>query len=126
MKALSLKQPWANWIVQGRKTIETRTWSTPYRGPLLICSSKSVDLAALYRMGGCPDPKGVALATCRLVNVRPMEAKDEGAAMCACEIGRFAWDLIDIRPIEKPFPVRGQLGIFEVNHLAIEAPCSRP
>lgn len=39
MKALSVKQPYADLIACGRKTIETRTWKTNYRGPLLICSS---------------------------------------------------------------------------------------
>lgn len=36
MKVLSIQQPWASLIVQGHKKIETRTWATKYRGPLLI------------------------------------------------------------------------------------------
>jgi hypothetical protein len=40
MKALSVKQPWAELIASGIKTIETRIWHTHFRGPLLICSSK--------------------------------------------------------------------------------------
>jgi len=36
MKALTLHQPWASLIALGVKTIETRSWSTPYRGRLLI------------------------------------------------------------------------------------------
>ena len=40
MKALSVKQPWANMIASGEKTIETRTWMTSYRGQVLIVSSK--------------------------------------------------------------------------------------
>jgi len=39
MKALSVKQPWANKIASGEKTIEVRTWYTHYRGPLLIVLS---------------------------------------------------------------------------------------
>ena len=39
MKALSLRQPWASLIADGRKTIETRTWRTHYRGPLAIHAS---------------------------------------------------------------------------------------
>ena len=34
MKALSIRQPWAELILQGRKTIELRTWKTSYRGLL--------------------------------------------------------------------------------------------
>ncbi len=40
MKALSLLQPWATLVVIGVKQIETRSWSTAYRGPLLIHASK--------------------------------------------------------------------------------------
>jgi activating signal cointegrator 1 len=36
MKALSLWQPWASLVALGVKTIETRSWSTSYRGPLAI------------------------------------------------------------------------------------------
>lgn len=31
-KAISLKQPWANWVAEGKKMIETRKWTTRYRG----------------------------------------------------------------------------------------------
>jgi hypothetical protein len=34
--ALSLHQPWASAVALGVKTVETRSWSTNYRGPLLI------------------------------------------------------------------------------------------
>ena len=40
MKALSLHQPWAHFIAEGVKTIETRTWGTRYRGLLVICATK--------------------------------------------------------------------------------------
>lgn len=36
MKAISLWQPWASLVALGVKTIETRSWSTKYRGPLTI------------------------------------------------------------------------------------------
>lgn len=40
MKALSLWQPWASLIVIGAKRFETRSWSTAYRGQLLIHAAK--------------------------------------------------------------------------------------
>src|SRR3972149_12240119 len=40
MKAISLWQPWASLIAVGAKKYETRSWDTPYRGPLVICASK--------------------------------------------------------------------------------------
>lgn len=36
MKALTVRQPWASLIALGVKTVETRSWSTKYRGPLAI------------------------------------------------------------------------------------------
>lgn len=38
--ALSLWQPWASLVALGAKTIETRSWSTKYRGPLLIHAAR--------------------------------------------------------------------------------------
>jgi hypothetical protein len=39
-KALAVKQPWASLIASEHRTIEVRTWSTKYRGPLIIIASK--------------------------------------------------------------------------------------
>jgi hypothetical protein len=36
MKALTLWQPWASLVAFGEKEVETRCWTTKYRGPLAI------------------------------------------------------------------------------------------
>jgi activating signal cointegrator 1 len=41
MKAITLHQPWATLMAMGVKTIETRSWSTRYRGPLAIHAAKT-------------------------------------------------------------------------------------
>ena len=41
MKAISLWQPWASLMAIGEKVVETRSWPTLHRGPLVICSTKS-------------------------------------------------------------------------------------
>ena len=41
--ALSLKQPWATLLAQGRKTIEIRRWPTLKRGPILIHAAQIAD-----------------------------------------------------------------------------------
>jgi len=104
LKALSLKQPWANMIASGEKTIETRRWPTAYRGPLLIVSSKTPDIT----------PAGCAVALATLVDCRPMTRADEIAARCSLYPGAYSWVLQDVRRL-KPFPVRGQLGIYDVS-----------
>jgi hypothetical protein len=103
LKALSVKQPWANMIASGEKTIETRRWPTDYRGLLLIVSSKTPDIP----------PAGCAVALATLVECRPMTRSDESAARCGLYSGAFAWVLRDIRRL-KAFPVRGRLGIYDV------------
>jgi len=109
MRALSLTQPWANMVAQGAKPIETRSWSTPYRGWLLVCATRQA-------IPGCPGPYGVALAVAALTDCRPMTKADETQARCAVSPGRWAWLLDGIERLgpDQQFPVRGQLGIFAV------------
>jgi len=40
MKAITIAQPYATLIALGQKKIETRSWSTSYRGPLAIHAAK--------------------------------------------------------------------------------------
>jgi activating signal cointegrator 1 len=42
MKALTLTQPWATLVAIGAKRIETRSWETLYRGPLVIHAAKGL------------------------------------------------------------------------------------
>lgn len=42
MKAITILQQWASLIACGAKRIETRNWSTKYRGPLAIHAGRTV------------------------------------------------------------------------------------
>ncbi len=103
MIALSVRQPWANDIADGSKTIETRRWKTEYRGILLIVSSREPPIP----------PAGAAVAVAKLVDCRPMRPADRSTSNSQYEAGLFAWVLQDVRRV-RPFPVRGRLGLFEV------------
>lgn len=87
MKALTLKQPWATLVAIGAKRIETRSWSTNYRGPIAITASKhwsrkeqiislsSPFIERLSEANYLPDiPLGSIVATCNIVDCLPMEA----------------------------------------------------
>ena len=41
MKALSIRQPWADAIIWHGKDVENRTWQTRFRGPILIHAAKA-------------------------------------------------------------------------------------
>lgn len=43
VKALTLHQPWASLVAMGVKTVETRSWSTKYRGRLYIHAGTSLE-----------------------------------------------------------------------------------
>lgn len=47
MYALTIQQPYASLIIEGKKQVETRSWHTHYRGPLAIHAGKVVDREAL-------------------------------------------------------------------------------
>jgi hypothetical protein len=103
-KAISLKQPWANLVAEGAKTIETRTWGTRYRGDIVICSSRKPPIR----------PAGCAIAVAELYDVRPMAKKDEEKACCELYPKAHSWLLRNIRKIDPPIPVRGSLGVFSI------------
>ncbi len=103
VKALSLRQPYANLVASGRKTLETRTWSTRYRGDILICASQ----------GGSEPPHGVALCLVTLTNIRPMHPADTAAACVEPYPRAQAWELTNLRAV-RPIPIKGQLGLYEV------------
>lgn len=105
MKAISIKQPYANQIASGQKTIEVRSWPTRHRGDILICVSARPNI----------EPCGVALCVANLIDCRPMTKADEKAALSKLPAeGAWAWVLTDIRPVQS-FPVRGRLGIYELD-----------
>jgi len=106
MKALSVRQPWASLIAEGKKSIELRTRKTHYRGPLLICASR-------HKQGD--GPKGVALAVVDVVDCRPAVPGDEKRACCKPQKDHYAWCFAYPRPVD-PFPVRGNCSLFHVDY----------
>lgn len=55
MKALTLWQPWASLMAfknGPRKRIETRSWSTKYRGDIVICAAKSFNAQSRQAIDG--------------------------------------------------------------------------
>ncbi|MBR9701788.1 ASCH domain-containing protein, partial [Candidatus Pacearchaeota archaeon] len=81
MKAISIKEPWASLIDKGKKTIETRTWKTKYRGKLLLCCSMKPFISNLC---------GMAFSTCELVDIRLMTRQDEYKARCKKYDGAYS------------------------------------
>lgn len=142
MKALTIIQPWASLIALGEKKIETRSWRTKYRGPVLIHAGKSVDhdicktnpfSAALVDHGIIFQqdmPTGVILARAEIVDCVEIGLGTDppnriaylknGKKVTGNEFsfgdyspGRFAWILDNIQPLKEPIPAKGQLSLWE-------------
>lgn len=111
MKCLSVRQPWANIIAAGTKTIETRSWWTKYRGPLLIASCKKPAI----------EPAGKILAIVTLTACRLMSPRDKEAACCDYIPGWYSWVFSKIYKLQDPQPVKGSQGIYNVDWPAIAA-----
>lgn len=112
-KALSLKQPWANLVVRGQKTIEVRNWTTNYRGDIVICSSQRPDKKFIY-----PDlsrePMGYAIGIVELHDIIEMNILHEHSAMCKKNDGDQAWILKNPHRFKTPYPIKGKLSIFDI------------
>ena len=132
MKTLSLLQPWASLVVIGAKQIETRSWSTKYRGELLIHASLSKKAAFLAREKPFSRhisdfsalPFGAIIGKVRLIEVIRIgpggfTKKDIGhvspdeKAFDDFTEGRYAWMLEGPQAFPVPIPVKGSLGLWE-------------
>ena len=106
MKALTLAPDWGMLMLQGDKTIDYRTWRTNYRGDVLICTSAK-------RIRGCISGHGILIA--KLCDCVPFKKCHlDAAAMDRMPDGGFAWLFDDFRLI-RPIPVKGKLGLFDVD-----------
>lgn len=104
-KAISLKQPWANLVAESEKTIETRKWTTSYRGDLIICSSQKPQI----------EPFGCAICIVELYHIEPMKKEHEKNACCETYPKAQSWFLKNIRKLDRPVPIKGSLGIYELS-----------
>lgn len=112
MKALSVRQPYANQIARGIKTLEIRSWSTPYRGPLVICATARPDIGfrAHHSELGC------FICVVDLVKVIPWTQALTREAYCSPGDwfpDMMGWVLENPRQLHHTH-IKGRLGLFEI------------
>lgn len=128
MKALTLTQPWASLVMSGDKRIETRSWSTAYRGPLAIHAAKGWDADARWFASqvcgrillgwDLPEdlPRGAVLGTVELLDVQPtwaLNPSERERFFGDYSPGRWGWIFGDFRNFAQPVLARGALGLWE-------------
>ena len=117
MRALSIRPPWAHAIAHLGKRIENRTWSTRYRGPLLIHASSTFvrsefdELADIlgYRVEPHECASGAIIAIANLVDCVEASAVADDPWTC----GPIAWILDDVRVLSTPIRASGRLGLWK-------------
>lgn len=114
-KALSIKQPYAELIMQGVKDVENRTWQTEHRGPLLIHASRMPDEEGLRRYGFKEGqlPNGALLGVVDVVDCT-LEMRSRWH-----EEGCYGFYLKNPRRFPRPIGYSGQLRLFPVPEAAL-------
>ena len=137
-----MTQPWATLVAIGENTIETRSWSTRYRGPLAIHAAKGFppDARALcettpfrqaLERGGYRAaselPTGAIIAVVDLADVMAFDRsslRETRARAARGELpefeaefgdfspGRFGFVLRNVRRVSPPIRARGMLGLW--------------
>ena len=119
MKVLSIKQPFAELILQRRKKIELRKWNTKFRGEFLIHSPKRADEKAMEEFGFSDLPLGYIVGKAILKNVRFYSNsrelnKDKNLHLASKEWGNYGFILENPERIEK-IPYKGSLRFWNYN-----------
>ncbi len=139
-----MTQPWATLVAIGENSIETRSWSTRYRGPVAIHAAKAFppDARALCRatpyrtvLAGAGYesaedlPRGSIIAVATLADImefsraslREVRARAVRGELPRHEAsfgdfspGRFGFVLTDVLSIDDPIFARGMLGLWDV------------
>jgi hypothetical protein len=138
MKALTLHPPWC-YLVPDPKGVETRGWSTAYRGWLAIHASRKWDKGGL-KFGKHPAvehalqrilaetqwpelPNGAIVAVGRIAGVIPTEQFrcPTGLALWGdYSPGRYVWVLDAAKRLREPISCPGKQGLWDVAGAVVE------
>jgi len=123
MKCLSVSQPYADLIINGKKTIELRTWNTKFRGECLIHAPMRIKDEACDRLGIDKSGlrTGVIIGKVEIYDVKLYDSleelkKDHAKHLFDEEIFRHRYGFLLNNPqaLRVPIPYKGSLGFFEV------------
>ena len=123
MKALSFRQPWAELVLQGRKTMDLRTYNSHYRGRITAHASKTVERDACWKNDFNPDNlnAGGVVGTVELVDVIPLTEADYEAhradhlAVRRYREGMYGWILARPERLPQFIPARSRTNLFNID-----------
>ena len=121
MKCLSVCQPFAKLIVQGKKTIELRKWNTKFRGEFLVHAPQKIRLDDCKRLKIKPEmPVGAIIGKVELIDVKEYENSTQikidfkkHLALNDISENKYGFILQNPKELKIPIPCSGQLNFFE-------------
>ena len=122
MKCLSICQPFAELIVQGKKTIELRKWNTKFRGEFLVHAAKNILEEDCKRMKISPKTvtTGAIIGKVNLVDVKKYDSDKELKAdkkkhhsISDNTENKYGFILENPKKIRVPIEYLGKLNFFE-------------
>ena len=121
MKCLSVCQPFAELIVQGKKTIELRKWNTKFRGEFLVHAPQKIRLDDCKRLKVKPQMiVGAIIGKVELIDVKeyenPTQIKKDSKKHLASNgesDNKYGFVLQNPKQLRIPIPCNGQLNFFE-------------
>ena len=122
MKCLSVCQPFAELIVQGKKTIELRKWNTKFRGEFLVHAAKNILEEDCKRMKISPKTvtTGAIIGKVDLVDVKKYESdkelnkdKKKHHSVSNNTKNKYGFILENPKKLRVPIEYMGKLNFFE-------------
>jgi|TARA_B110000263_G_scaffold126967_1_gene110470 predicted transcriptional regulator len=122
MKCLSVCQPFADLIIQGKKTIELRKWNTKFRGEFLVHAPQKIRLDDCRRLKIKNSlTTGAIIGKAELVSVKKYENESElkldskkHLALNNKSDSKYGFILQNPKQLKVPIPCKGKLNFFEV------------
>lgn len=125
VRILSIRQPYVWAILAGHKRVENRSWSTPYRGPVLLHASLRLDQEGAHWMQAdmrlrvpAELPVGGVIGVCTLVDVIE---EDKGRRFGPWFCGPYGWVLRDPVALREPVGLAGKLKLWKASPEVIAA-----
>ena len=122
-KCLSLKQPYAELLVAGKKTIEVRTWNTKFRGQFLVHASKKIneEVCKRLKIDQATLVTGAIIGNANIYNVifygsKNSFVKDKDKHFAGSNYGKPKYGFLvnQAKRFDIPIPISGKLGFFDV------------
>ena len=122
MKCLSICQPFAELIVQGKKTIELRKWNTKFRGEFLVHAAKNILIEDCKRMKISPSSitTGAIIGKVNLADVKKYDSdkelyidKKKHHSVSYNTKNKYGFILENPKKLLVPIPYLGKLNFFE-------------